>query len=89
MAEVHTRTVFRSADLEPLEMSKRTIGDDEVLILMQGENVIAIDADDFEEFVESLTRVSDDDPEPEDEFGDDDDFDDDLEAAAEADDAEG
>lgn len=88
MAEVHTRTVFRSENLEPLELSKRIVGDTALLMLMQGENVIAIDADDFDELVESLVRVNDDDPEPDDEFGGEDDFDDDMEAAAEADGAE-
>lgn len=88
MAEVHTRTVFRSENLEPLEMSKRSVDDTALLVLMQGENVIAFDEDDFEEFVEALTECAGADPEPEDEFGQDDDFDDDLELAAEAEDAE-
>jgi hypothetical protein len=89
MAEVHTRQVFRSSNLEPLEMSKRSVGDTALLVLMQGENVIAIDEDDFEEFVETLTECAGSDPEPDDEFGDDEDFDDDIEAASEAEDAEG
>ena len=89
MAEVHTRMVFRSENLEPLEMSKRSVGDTALLVLMQGENVIAFDEDDFDEFVQTLTECAGADPEPDDEFGDDEDFDDDLEAVAESEDAEG
>jgi len=86
VAQVSTRQIFRAEGLEPTEVAKRSLGGSDAITIIQGDDVVVINANDLDQFVDLLHEVGEYDAEPEDgeDFDDDLDEDEDLVPVGEA-----